>query len=94
LLLREDSLVESEQVSQKSSTFWSVFCFVSQRANFSLDRKMSFNTSFAFGKVIKKKYPDALAAVEAVLKENGFGIISRIDFQAAFKEKLQKGTNF
>lgn len=29
---------------------------------------------------------------ENALKDSGFGIISRIDFQAAFKEKLNKDT--
>jgi uncharacterized protein (DUF302 family) len=43
-------------------------------------------------KIIRQPFPEALSSVEAALKQNGFGIISKIDFQAAFKEKIQKET--
>lgn len=37
---------------------------------------------------MKQDYEDALEMVEAALQEEGFGILTRIDVKATFKEKI------
>jgi uncharacterized protein (DUF302 family) len=45
-------------------------------------------SSYGFGKLVERPFPDVLADVRALLKEQGFGIITEIDVQATVKEKL------
>ncbi len=44
--------------------------------------------AYYFNKTIDKSFDEALEHVTAVLKEQGFGIISEIDVQATMQEKL------
>lgn len=39
---------------------------------------------------LHSKYEDAIVRVTAALKEEGFGILTQIDVQATFKQKLNK----
>src|SRR3546814_8065043 len=58
-----------------------------------VDRSNSAATELAqmtyyIAKTVPLSLSDAVARVEAVLKDEGFGIISRVDIQAALKEKI------
>src|SRR3546814_18220486 len=58
-----------------------------------VDRSNSAATELAqmtyyIAKTVPLSFSDAVARVEAVLKDEGFGIISRVDIQAALKEKI------
>jgi len=44
--------------------------------------------SYYIATTLKAPFDRAIELAEAALKEQGFGIISRIDLQAAFKEKI------
>ncbi len=45
--------------------------------------------SYYFNKVIStKKFKEAIEQVTAALKDEGFGVLTEIDIQKAFKEKL------
>ncbi len=44
--------------------------------------------SIAFEVTLEMPYDEALEAVEAALKEEGFGILTRIDVRKTFQEKL------
>src|SRR6187200_1391761 len=44
--------------------------------------------TYYIAKTVSLSFPDAVARVEAVLKDEGFGIISRIDIQAALQDKI------
>ena len=44
--------------------------------------------SYYIATTLKLPFAQAIERTEAALKEQGFGIISRIDLQAAFKEKI------
>lgn len=44
--------------------------------------------SLGFEVTTNKSYEDAIEAVTGALKEEGFGILTRIDVQATIKEKL------
>ncbi len=44
--------------------------------------------SYYIATTLKVPFDEAIERAEAALKTEGFGIISRIDLQAAFKEKI------
>lgn len=44
--------------------------------------------SYYIATTLKVPFHEAIELAEGALKEQGFGIISRIDLQAAFKEKI------
>ena len=44
--------------------------------------------TYYIAKTVPLSFSDAVARVEAVLKDEGFGIISRVDIRAALKEKI------
>jgi uncharacterized protein (DUF302 family) len=44
--------------------------------------------SYYIATTLPLPFADAIAKAEAALKEEGFGIITRIDFQATLKEKI------
>jgi uncharacterized protein (DUF302 family) len=44
--------------------------------------------SYYIATTLKVPFDEAIERTQAALKEQGFGIISRIDLQAAFKEKI------
>ena len=44
---------------------------------------------YYFSKKINKEFEDAIVYVTNTLQKEGFGVVSEIDLQAKFKEKLQ-----
>lgn len=50
------------------------------------------NTEFSFGKTVQLEFDDAVEAVTAALKDQGFGVLTEIDVQATLKKKLDKET--
>lgn len=46
--------------------------------------------SFGFGKEVELSFDDAIDKVTAVLKDEGFGVLSDIDVAAKMKEKLNE----
>lgn len=48
--------------------------------------------SYYIATIVKAPFDRAIAMTEAALKDQGFGIISRIDLKQAFKDKI--GVNF
>ena len=44
--------------------------------------------SYSFRTLTRWSYEEAIAAVTAALKEEGFGVLTEIDIQATFKKKL------
>lgn len=49
---------------------------------------MQIETAYSFGKTIDLDHPTALAKAREALASQGFGILTEIDVQAKFKEKL------
>jgi len=49
---------------------------------------MQNETAYSFGRTIELDHPTALARARDALVSQGFGILSEIDVQAKFKEKL------
>lgn len=44
--------------------------------------------NYYISRILPRPFDEAVARAEAALKEQGFGVISRIDIQAALKEKI------
>lgn len=49
---------------------------------------MALQTRYGFGTNVDFAYPEAVARTVALLKEEGFGVLTQIDVQKTLKEKL------
>merc|ERR1711924_443352 len=52
--------------------------------------KKKMSSTHTFSRVLKTGFDTVLANTRNALKENGFGVLTEIDFKKAFKEKIDK----
>jgi uncharacterized protein (DUF302 family) len=66
----------------------SIACFVNLRGNSMMSDKSELRIEYGYGRSVELPFQKAIERITETLKEEGFGILSRIDVHEKLKEKL------